>query len=199
MGLTTREGALVFRSAPSQAPSGIRHPNHDCFRHGFDAGIRAQTELRPEIKWPNDVLIGGKKVAGILTELSAELDTIKYVVLGVGVDVNQSEADFPEELRRVATSLRIERGQPVQRAALASAILRELDHDYARATSHDFESLADEWESHCTTIGHEVQIQMGDRKVRGRAESLDASGALLLRTHHGHLERIVGGDVTLLR
>lgn len=161
--------------------------------------IRHQVDLRPEIKWPNDVLIGGKKVAGVLTELSAELDTIKYVVLGIGIDVNLSASDFPPEIRKLATSLRIERGQPVQRPALASAILRELDHDYRRATGQDFDSLANEWEEQCTTIGHEVQIQVGTRKIRGRAESLDSSGALLLRTHHGHLERIIGGDVTLVR
>jgi BirA family biotin operon repressor/biotin-[acetyl-CoA-carboxylase] ligase len=159
--------------------------------------IATQTELRPEVKWPNDVLVGGKKVAGILMELSGELDTVRHVILGIGVDVNLTAADFPPELRKGATSLRIERGQPLDRAALAAAILRELDQDYARATGGGFESLADEWEAQCTTIGHEVLIQVGERKVRGRAESLDPSGALLLRTLHGHLERIMGGDVTL--
>jgi BirA family transcriptional regulator, biotin operon repressor / biotin---[acetyl-CoA-carboxylase] ligase len=161
--------------------------------------IRGQTELRPEVKWPNDILLGGKKVAGILTELRGELDTVNYVILGIGVDVNLTTPDFPSELRPVATSLRLERGRPVDRAALAASILRELDEDYARATGGGFEALADEWQSQCTTIGREVTIQVGDRKVHGRAESLDSSGALLLRTLHGHLERISGGDVTLER
>jgi BirA family transcriptional regulator, biotin operon repressor / biotin---[acetyl-CoA-carboxylase] ligase len=159
--------------------------------------IRGQTDLRPEVKWPNDILLGGKKVAGILTELRGELDTVNYIILGIGIDVNQAAADFPPELRQVATSLRLERGRPLNRAALAAAILRELDEDYARATRGGFEALADEWQGQCTTIGREVTIQVGDRKVHGRAESLDSSGALLLRTLHGHLERISGGDVTL--
>jgi BirA family biotin operon repressor/biotin-[acetyl-CoA-carboxylase] ligase len=159
--------------------------------------IAAQTGLKPEIKWPNDILIHGKKVAGILTELSGELDHVKYVVLGIGIDVNLSQGDFPADLRKVATSLKAELGKPVSRPELAVAILLELDHDYARIAAGQFAVVADEWEEHGTTIGHEVIIRTGDRRIRGRAESLDEDGALLLRTEHGHLERIIGGDVTL--
>jgi BirA family transcriptional regulator, biotin operon repressor / biotin---[acetyl-CoA-carboxylase] ligase len=159
--------------------------------------IASQTGLNAQIKWPNDILIQGKKVAGILTELSAELDHVRYVTLGIGVDVNLNPSDFPAELRKVATSLKAALGRPVSRPELAVAILRELDHDYARIGSDQFAALADEWEEHGTTIGHEVVIRMGDRQIRGRAESLGEDGALLLRTEYGHLERIVGGDVTL--
>ena len=159
--------------------------------------IRTQTDLRPEIKWPNDALIRGKKVAGILTELTAELDTIRYVILGIGLDVNLAQAEIPQELATKATSLQIECGHKLDRAGLAAAILRELDRDYARVTGGEFDVLVDEWEAQCTTLGHHVTIQIGNRKIRGRAESLDSSGALLLRTHHGHLERVTGGDVTL--
>jgi len=159
--------------------------------------IQAQTGIKLEIKWPNDILIRGRKTAGILTELSAELDHTKYVILGIGVDVNQTAKDFPTELRRLATSIRIETGQIVDRAELATQILRELDRDYRRVCAGDFESVANEWEQHCTTLGCDVVIQIGERKVHGRAESLDPDGALLLRTQHGHLERIIGGDVTV--
>jgi BirA family biotin operon repressor/biotin-[acetyl-CoA-carboxylase] ligase len=159
--------------------------------------IESQTGLKPEIKWPNDILIQGKKVAGILTELSGELDHVKYVVLGIGVDVNLSQGDFPAELRKLATSLKAELGKPVSRPELAVVILRELDLDYARITSGQFAAVADEWEEHGTTIGQEVTIRTGDRRIRGRAESLGEDGELLLRTEHGHLERIIGGDVTL--
>jgi BirA family biotin operon repressor/biotin-[acetyl-CoA-carboxylase] ligase len=159
--------------------------------------IESQTGLKAEIKWPNDILIHGKKVAGILTELSAELDRVKYLILGIGVDVNLNPGEFPAELRKVATSLKAELGQPVSRSALAVAILRELDHDYARIVSGQFAAVANEWEEHGTTLGHDVVIRTGDRQIHGRAESLGEDGALLLRTEHGHLERIVGGDVTL--
>jgi BirA family biotin operon repressor/biotin-[acetyl-CoA-carboxylase] ligase len=159
--------------------------------------IRAQTGVTPEIKWPNDILIRGKKVAGILTELSAETDRIKYVILGVGIDVNQTAAEFPADLRRIATSLRIETGQKQNRAELAVKILHELDRDYEHVREGRFEDLSAEWEKHCSTIGHQVVIHVGDRKIQGRAEALDTDGALLIRTQHGHLERIIGGDVTV--
>lgn len=159
--------------------------------------IHTETGLSPEIKWPNDILIRGKKVVGILTELSAELDRVKHVTLGVGVDVNLTANEFPAELRKIATSLRIEAGEPISRPDLATAILRELDRDYGRVCSGKFAELADEWEEHCSTIGQQVVISMGDRKLRGRAESLDDDGALVLRTEHGRLERVIGGDVTV--
>src|SRR5207244_460855 len=150
-------------------------------------------------KWPNDILVRGRKVAGVLTELSAELDHIKYIILGIGVDVNLAASEFPAELRRLATSLKIETGREVHRPELAAAILQELDRDYTRITSGQFEAVADEWEEHCTTLGRRISIQMGRRELQGQAETLDRDGALLLRTEHGHLERIVGGDVTVQR
>ena len=159
--------------------------------------IRQQTGLAPEIKWPNDILIRGRKVAGVLTELSAELDHIRYVILGIGVDVNLTTADFPSDLRKLASSLRIETGRVLNRIELAAAILTELDRDYALIRSRQFAGLADEWENQCTTLGRRVSIRIADRVVQGQAESLDEDGALLLRTEHGRLERIVGGDVTL--
>ena len=159
--------------------------------------IREQTGIEAGIKWPNDILVNGRKVAGVLTELNAELDHIKYLILGIGVDVNLTAGEFPPELRKSATSLKIEAGREVHRASLAAAILRELDRDYARITSGQFEAVADEWEERCTTLGRRISIEMGSRVLQGHAEALDHDGALLLRTEHGHLERIVGGDVTI--
>lgn len=159
--------------------------------------IRDQTGLTPEIKWPNDILIKGRKVAGVLTELSAELDHIKHLTLGIGVDVNLTASEFPTELRKAATSLKIEAGRPVHRAELAAAILRELDTDYERIRAQRFDQISDEWEAHCATLGCRVTIHIGNRLLQGVAEALDDDGALLLRTQHGRLERIIGGDVSL--
>jgi len=159
--------------------------------------IRAATALAPEIKWPNDILVRGKKVAGILTEMSAELDRVKTIVLGIGVDVNLTAGELPEALQPIATSLAIERGQAVDRAELAVAVLRELDRDYELLTQGRFEEVAAEWREYCGTLGRNVSIRMGDRVIRGRAESLDPDGALLVRTQHGRLEQIIGGDVTM--
>jgi BirA family biotin operon repressor/biotin-[acetyl-CoA-carboxylase] ligase len=159
--------------------------------------ITLQTGVTPEIKWPNDILIRGRKVAGILTEMRAELDQVQEVLLGIGMDVNLETGDFPAPLRRTATSLRIETGQKVSRSELAVAILRELDRDYQAVAEGRFGRLAEQWEERCTTLGRLVAIRFGTRVIRGRAESLDDDGALLVRGTHGLLERIVGGDVTL--
>jgi BirA family biotin operon repressor/biotin-[acetyl-CoA-carboxylase] ligase len=159
--------------------------------------IAAQTGLRAEIKWPNDILVGGKKAAGILTELYAELERVQYVILGIGIDVNLNATDFPADLRSLATSLKIELGKTVSRPELAVRVLQELDYDYYRICSGRFGEVAEEWQEQCTTIGHNVVIRTGKREIRGRAESLGDDGAFLLRTEHGHLERITGGDVTL--
>jgi BirA family biotin operon repressor/biotin-[acetyl-CoA-carboxylase] ligase len=129
--------------------------------------------------------------------MSAELDRVRHAILGIGVDVNLAAGEFPPEWRKLATSLKIELGRALSRAELATAILRELDRDYARIGAGGFAVVADEWVAHCKTIGRNVTIQIGERKIRGRAESLDEAGALLLRTEHGRLERVSGGDVTL--
>ena len=159
--------------------------------------IFQQTRLPVEIKWPNDILINGKKVAGILTEMSAELDRVRHVIPGIGIDVNQDVSEFPAELRKIATSLKIETGEAIPRAALATAVLQELDKDYFRACTGKFSEIAEEWVEHCGTIGKDVTVRIGDRAVRGCAESLDDDGALILRTEHGRLQRITGGDVTI--
>jgi BirA family biotin operon repressor/biotin-[acetyl-CoA-carboxylase] ligase len=159
--------------------------------------IQATTKLRATIKWPNDIQVNGGKVAGILTELHAELDRVQYVVLGIGVDVNLTGSDFSPALRKTATSLRIEAGNSIPRPDLAVAILRELDSDYARVLSGDFSQLSDEWVRNCETIGKEIVIRAGDRRLSGRVDSLGEDGALLLRTEHGRIERVLGGDVTV--
>jgi len=159
--------------------------------------IQKETGLQPDIKWPNDIWIKGRKVAGVLTEMSAELDHVKHVTLGIGLDVNLEEKDLPPELRTIATSLRIESGRKVHRAQMAATLLNELEHDYQRINRGGFEAVADEWEQRCITVGKQVSIHLGPTVLKGRAEALDADGALLLRTQYGHLERIIGGDVTL--
>ncbi len=159
--------------------------------------IKNVTGVTADIKWPNDLLINGKKVVGILTEMSAEVDRVRHIIIGIGVDVNQDASEFPAELRSIATSLKIATGKEICRAELATEILRELDADYARINAGKFPEVADEWEAACVTIGKNVTVHTGDLKFRGRAEALDDDGALLVRTEHGLLERVIGGDVIL--
>lgn len=161
--------------------------------------IENQTGIEAEIKWPNDILIGGKKVAGILVELMAETDRIRCGILGIGIDVNLRRSQFPADLRDLATSLREVSGAPVDRPALAAAILKTLDRYYSRLEISDFGPIARKWEDRCSTLGREVSIQVGSRIVEGTAETIDEFGALMVRTRFGQVERVTGGDVSMKR
>lgn len=159
--------------------------------------VREEIGLQLEVKWPNDLLAGGKKVAGILTEMSGEQDRVKHVILGIGVDANLEPSDLPKGPGVNATSLSAVAGRQLDRSGLATAILRALDAAYEQVAKGGFEAIADRWEANCSTIGQQVDVRLGDRRVRGRAETLDEDGALLVRTEHGRLERVTGGDVTV--
>jgi len=159
--------------------------------------VQNVTSLEPEIKWPNDLTLRDRKFSGILTEMHAEPDRILHITLGLGVNVNLDPSEFPPALGQTATSLQAELGRAVDRPALAAEILSQLDLDYARVREGGFNAVAAEWRQACSTMERQVNIRVGDRVIEGRAESLDSDGALLIRTPHGHLERITSGDVSL--
>jgi BirA family biotin operon repressor/biotin-[acetyl-CoA-carboxylase] ligase len=157
-----------------------------------------QAGVAAGIKWPNDVLASGRKIAGILTELAADPDRVQWVVLGVGVNVNARAEDFPPELRGEATSVLIERGQAAPRALFAAALLTTLEDWIDRHAEEGFAPVRDAWRARNVTLGREVLVRADGRDVEGRAEDLDDTGALLVATPAG-IERIVSGDVKLLR
>jgi BirA family transcriptional regulator, biotin operon repressor / biotin---[acetyl-CoA-carboxylase] ligase len=155
--------------------------------------------LKPEIKWPNDVLIGGKKVAGLLNEMSAETDGINFVILGIGVNLNMTAEQFPPDLRHPATSLLLETGRPVARARFAAVMLGELDRLYASFRSQGFGPVRDEWQQRCHAHGRELTVSDGSNEiVRGMFDGIDRFGALLVRRQDGTVERILSGDVRVL-
>ncbi|HEX9078613.1 MAG TPA: biotin--[acetyl-CoA-carboxylase] ligase [Desulfuromonadaceae bacterium] len=161
--------------------------------------IELVTGRAPEIKWPNDVLMGGRKVAGLLNEMSAETDAINFVVLGAGVNLNMAEAQFPHDLRHPATSLFLESGQRIDRAGFAVALLKELDRLYVDFLVHGFGPVREEWQSRCNARGREVVVSdAGSEVVRGMFGGIDGDGALLLRRTDGRVERILSGDVKVL-
>jgi BirA family biotin operon repressor/biotin-[acetyl-CoA-carboxylase] ligase len=160
-----------------------------------DACRKAGVEVG--IKWPNDLLVGGRKVAGILTELSAEPDLVHWVVLGIGVNLNSGPGDFPAELRGQATSLSIERCQPVPRALFAAALLSELEQWLDRHAAEGFGPIREAWRERSVTLGREVRVDAEGGEISGVAEDIDASGALLVRGKSG-LARVVSGDVRMV-
>jgi BirA family transcriptional regulator, biotin operon repressor / biotin---[acetyl-CoA-carboxylase] ligase len=147
------------------------------------------------LKWPNDVEIRGRKVAGILTELSAEPGRVNFVVVGIGVNLNAASSDFPAEVRDRATSILIERGSPVPRALFTAALCARLETWYDRLIEDGFEAILDRWRELTSTLGSPLRVTLGDRTVVGTAEDVDPHGALMVRDDAAHLHRVVAGDV----
>ena len=160
-----------------------------------------QAGVQAGIKWPNDLLAGGKKIAGILTELSAEPERVHWVVVGIGVNVNAGPEDFPPELRGEATSVAIERGEPAPRALFVAACLTALEGWLDRHDEEGFEVIRQAWRARSDTLGREVMVRTEGQEVVGVAEDIDDAGALLVRRggRGGELRRILSGDVQLLR
>jgi BirA family biotin operon repressor/biotin-[acetyl-CoA-carboxylase] ligase len=157
-----------------------------------------QAGVEATIKWPNDVLAGGRKLAGILTELSAEPDQVHWVVLGLGVNLNATEDDLPEELREGATSLALERGEQVPRALFAAALLSILEKWVERHAAGGFAPIRSAWRERSSTLGQLVRVEADGGEITGVAEDVDETGALLVR-HAGGLTRVVSGDVRMVR
>jgi BirA family biotin operon repressor/biotin-[acetyl-CoA-carboxylase] ligase len=157
-----------------------------------------QAGVEAGIKWPNDLLASGRKLAGVLTELAAEPDRVDWVVLGIGVNLNARPEDFPPELRAEATSVAIERGQPAPRALFAAALLKALEDWLDRHAGGGFGPVREAWRERSVTLGREVRISADGRDIAGVAEDIDETGALLVRAGK-RLERVLSGDVVLAR
>jgi BirA family biotin operon repressor/biotin-[acetyl-CoA-carboxylase] ligase len=153
--------------------------------------------LRPAIKWPNDVLLDGRKVVGIITEMEAELDRVHVVILGIGVNVNATEADFPPYLRETATSLAIAAGRPIDRVRFAAAVIDALEADYGRFVAAGFPALRAEWERRSALAGRSVTVRSADAEVAGTVAGVDDDGALRLLDGGGVARRVIAGEVTL--
>ncbi len=167
------------------------------------AAVAEETGLRAAIKWPNDVLLDGYKVAGVLTEMDSEVDRVHYVVAGVGVNLNTPHTGFPPELRAKASSLSLVTGRHIDRAAFTGRLLAALEARYGRFRSEGFgESVRAEWESYSCLTGTEIQVVTPDgnqsgRILAGRVLGLDDDGALKLETASRGIVRIVAGEVTV--
>jgi len=158
--------------------------------------VESLTPVRPLIKWPNDVYVGNKKLAGILTEFSGTADGLEYAVVGIGLNVNVDPRSIAE-ISDIATSLQAELGCPISRIHLLREILRRVDHHYQRLLTGRDTGLREHWNSLSLVVGKDVTISSFDTLEQGRAMGIDEDGALIIRDRFGQTKRILCGDVSL--
>lgn len=149
------------------------------------------TGLAPQIKWINDLILDNRKLCGILTQLQTGKDGETVAVLGIGLNCSQQAQDFPESLRETAISLAQKLGQPVEREAIAGAILRQL---WQLLETGDWQ---DDYRRHCVTLGADVQLLQGDTCRQAHADDMDDSGALWVTLEDGSKERVFSGEVSV--
>ncbi|HEX2226880.1 MAG TPA: biotin--[acetyl-CoA-carboxylase] ligase, partial [Candidatus Binatia bacterium] len=156
--------------------------------------IASFSTIPPSIKWPNDILASGKKLAGVLTEAVSDARKIEFVVVGIGINLNYSFAAMPIEIRDRATSLSILVGHPISREEFSRRLIQDLDRCYAVLEEQGFAALAPLWDERFGLRGRAVRVEMGDRSISGRAVGIDSDGLLIIESG-GARERIVAGDV----
>ena len=157
--------------------------------------IREKAGVAALIKWPNDIVIGSRKVCGILTEMSAEIDRIEFVVVGIGLNTNLSE--FPEDIRHKATSLLLETGQPVPRVPLLQEILCQFESLISRNMPKPDPAFLEEYKLLCVSLGREVKFTRGGAPVSGTAVDISPQGELVVRLPDGSTDRVFSGEVSV--
>lgn len=157
--------------------------------------IETVTEVKVNVKWPNDILLEGRKVAGLLNELSAEMEGIHHVVLGIGVNLNMTEDQFPDDLRYPATSLLLHTGNTVCRLAFAQELYRQLDELYHLFNTRGFVPIRLAWEALFDLVGRTVRVDCSGQIFTGVVAGLAEDGALLLDLPGGEQQEIYAGDV----
>lgn len=157
--------------------------------------IKRSCDLRATVKWPNDILVQGAKVAGLLNEMSSETDRVHYVVLGIGVNLNMQADQFPADLRYPATSLALASGKPVARLDFIRALLQEIDGLYQLYLEQGSAPILSAWTELCDLAGKPVLADCHQVQIEGIMVGLAEDGALLVRTTTGKIESIYAGDV----
>lgn len=160
--------------------------------------LREMFDLKTETKWPNDVLVNGRKICGVLAEMNTTGETVSFVVVGVGVNVNfDVENVFPEQLKKVSTSLEKELGRKVKLENLFRTLLEQLESLYELLIKEGFNPILDEWKTYAGFLGCKVEVTGPTGKMSGLALDVDHEGALVLRLEDGTVKRVFVGDVSV--
>lgn len=150
-----------------------------------------------QVKWPNDIVINGKKVCGILTEMSGEINRINYIIIGIGVNANLKEEDIPEDLKDKATSLYIEQGKETDRRILLSGIMNNFEILYDEFLKGDYSRTVSICRENSSLIGKEVKIIKNGKEAACKAVDIDKEGALIIKYKDGEKDRIISGEVSV--
>ena len=159
--------------------------------------IQEVADLPPRLKWPNDVLLDGRKVAGILAEVATSGAEVSHVVVGIGINVNHGAGDFPPVLRETATSVSLQCGRPIARGMLAPAIFNRMDCWYELFCQGQLGQIVEAGRQRSATLGRPVQVLAEAEAWEGLAVDIDPDGALLVQDEAGALHRVVAGDVSI--
>jgi len=157
--------------------------------------IGSFVSFRPTIKWPNDILVQGKKMAGILTELSCRAERVDFVILGIGVNINFLPNEMPADIRNRATSIFAMTQEKVRPEAVLRRLIHDLDRCYGELEEFGFDALAPRWEAYFSLRGQRVRVELLDRVLFGCAKGIDRDGALLIEGDDGSVQRVLAGDV----
>lgn len=152
--------------------------------------------LTPTLKWPNDVLVNGKKICGTLIELSAEPEVVRFAVVGVGLNVNMEESDMDGEIREKATSLFLETKKRFERTSVCGMLMGGVEKYYEMLKARGTDEICRLWEERANIRGVFMEIAQADKVCRGVSEGIDRDGAMLLREENGATTRVIAGDVS---
>ncbi|RIW33126.1 biotin--[acetyl-CoA-carboxylase] ligase [Bacillus salacetis] len=153
--------------------------------------------LSPEIKWPNDILLNGRKVTGILTELQAEADKINSIIIGIGMNVNQKAEDFPKELQSIATSLALEKEEKISRVQLIQKVMEKLEMYYDLYMEKGFTPIKLLWESYAVSIGRHITARTITGSIHGKALGINEDGVLRIEDGAGTIHEVYSADIEL--
>ena len=148
------------------------------------------------IKWPNDILVNGRKLVGILTEMNGTMEAISYIVMGIGINTGSTQDELPEFIKDVATSFAME-GVEVDRRQALNIILQEMEMQYNKVLAEGFDSTLAEWKEFSITLGQDVEVRAPGNTYEGKAIDLDRDGNLMIERADGSVERVVAGDVSI--
>jgi len=155
--------------------------------------LKRATGVAAGIKWPNDLILAGKKLGGILTEMETESDQIRHLVVGLGLNVNNGQ--FPAELKDLATSLVLVTGRTYSRLKILKAWLEELESLYQLFLAREFAKILEEWKEYTVTLGQAVRVRQGPVEISGQALEVAPDGALLVETRAGEIVRVTSGEI----